>query len=363
MKILAYDDNPDFGGHQAMASHGLEALAAEPSIDLVCMVNPANRRLAGRLAQTGIAPLLETPCTTRKLQGLRNRLSQGGIRDLAARFAALKPDLVLCIQGDIEQSSQAILAANRAGIPCASYLALPHRLADMGATLGALRDRTNRSLFQKPDRFIAISERMRQLLVERGCTKPVAIVPNGIPLPQAPRARSGEPRAVLGMLGRVEFKQKRQDFMVDCFCRFPKHFADCRLLIAGDGPDAKRLERLIAACPRRNDIEFMPWQADPEAFYGRIDLLLLPSRYEGVPLVMLEALARGIPVVGSDRDGMAELLPRAWTFAAGDGPALAETFARIRNCGQKETGPLQQQVAARYSLDAFRLNFVGAVAG
>ncbi len=339
MKILAYDDNPDFGGHQTMACHGIAALAADPAVEVVCMINPANRQLAEKLAGLEI---LEAPCTSQQLK-------------------SLDPDLVLCIQGDIAQSARGVAAARKAGIECISYLAIPHTLQQMGAKLGALRDRINQSLLNQPTRYIVISESMKALLIERGVTKPITIVPNGIPhlKPQASSPKPPPPSPLtLGLLGRVEFKQKQQDFMVRTFLDFPEAFTDCHLLIAGDGPDAGKLSSMVAG---KENITLLPWQSDADAFYNQIDFLMLPSRFEGVPLVMLEALARGIPVLGSRRDGMRDILPEAWTFEAENGTALADTFSNIRTTWQNDIEAIRKRVATEASLDTFKARFLRAV--
>ncbi len=360
MKILVYDDNPDYGGHQVMAGHGIEALAADPGLEVVLMFNPRNKRLANRVSGIENLQTLEAPCSTRKFQGLRNRMETGGIRILEKIFQNLKPDLVLCIQGEIEDSSKAVLAARRAGIECTSYIAIPHPMRLMGAKLGGLRDRINQYLFNQPDRYIAISESMKALLVERGVAKPITIVPNGIRTPESTGTKPPAPRPTLGLIGRVEFNQKQQDFMVRTFCGFPEQFKDCRLLIAGDGPDRERLQKIVEG---KAEITLLPWQDDTEAFYESIDFLMLPSRFEGVPLVMLEALARGIPVIGSRRDGMMDLLPENWTFPSENGEALAETFSKVRKNGWNEIGEIEKKLRSEMSLEAFGKNFRRTVAG
>lgn len=339
MKILAYDDNPDFSGHQVMACHGIEALAADPLLEVVCMINPANRQLAERLAGLTV---LKAPCSSQQLN-------------------VLKPDLVLCIQGDIAQSARGVTAARKAGIKCISYLALPHTLQQMGAKLGALRDRANQHLINQPSSYIVISKSMQHLLRERGTTAPITIVPNGIPLPPKPAPSSLKPHPsslTLGLLGRIEFNQKQQDFMVRTFLEFPEAFSDCHLLIAGDGPDTGKLCQMVEG---KENMTLRPWQNDAEAFYSEIDFLMLPSRYEGVPLVMLEALARGIPVLGSNRDGMRDTLPAAWTFAPENGSALADAFSNLRNIWQNEIGAIRKRIATEASLETFKARFLRAV--
>jgi glycosyltransferase involved in cell wall biosynthesis len=335
VKILVYDDNPDYGGHQVMASLGIKALAEKPDIEIVCMINPANRRLSDRLAQFQcVSP--------------------------SANLQALEPDLVLCIQGDTTQCLQGIRSARQAGIACVSYIAIPHTLKRMGAKFGAFRDRFYQSTLNYPDRYIVISESMKQLLINRGTTKPISIVPNGIPAPAKMKKTVHSSRLTLGMIGRIEFKQKQQNFMLQTFLDHPAAFESCRLLIAGNGPDQKKLKAMAG---KNKNIEILSWQDDLDTFYSRIDFLMLPSRFEGVPLVMLEALARGIPVIGSARDGMKDILPEPWTFEPENAQALADTFSSVRKNWKNEISPLQQNILKEYSLDAFKADFVNAVTG
>ncbi len=333
VKILVYDDNPGFGGHQVMAAHGVAALAEDPSNEIICMVHPENRPLKKLLA--GFQTL-----------------------EPANNFQPLELDRVLCIQGDIAQSSKGVRAARRAGIECISYIAIPHRMAAMGAKLGALRDRLNQPLLNLPDRYIAISESMKRILVERGVTKPITIVKNGIPAPSPLPAKPADSRPSIGLLGRIEFNQKQQDFMVQAFLEQTEAFDGYRLLIAGNGPDEKHLQALING---QDAIDLLPWQENTQAFYEQIDFLVIPSRYEGFPLVMLEALARGIPTLGSACDGMLDVLPRAWTFEPGNARALAAAFSDVRNQWKELMPALREKIMADYSLETFKTNFRHAV--
>jgi glycosyltransferase involved in cell wall biosynthesis len=337
VKILVYDDNPDFGGHQVMAAYGIEALAADPETDVVCMVNPENRKLLDRLAQ---------------ISGLLTRKADPSV------FQSLEPDRVLCIQGDIAQSSKGIRAAKQAGIECISYLALPHRLTDMGAKLGPVRDLMLQPLFGKPDRYIVISQSMEQLLRKRGIKQPVSIVPNGIPTPPIPKRTAHDKRFTISLIGRIEFSQKQQEFFVRTFLKHPNLFENCRLLIVGSGPDEEKLKPLIKG---HNSIALLPWQTDMEKIYELTDMLAIPSRYEGVPLVMLEALARGIPVLGSRRDGMQDILPQEWTFTPESAASLITAFSNVRKNRPQQMETLQHQILLENSMEAFKKNFVRAV--
>ncbi len=358
MKILIYDDNPDYGGHQIMACRGAQALCSDPSLEIIFMLNSENLKLAKNLSDIKNIKTTPSPCSTERFQGLRNRLNRTGILKLSKALQSLSPELILIIQGEIEDSSQCVLAARNANIPCVSYIAIPHTMKKMGAKWGALRDRINQYLFNKPDRYITISESMKALLIERGVTKPIAVVPNGIFLPP-PRSTTNQnsPR-LLGSLGRIEFKQKQQDFLVETFSSNPDPFKECNLLIAGNGPDEEHLKKIIST---HQNIKFMPWQENTEDFYERIDCLIIPSRFEGVPLVMLEALARGIPVIGSSCDGMKDILPESWTFEPENSKSMINAFLQINKSGGNEIIHLQSKIRSTNSVETFFKNFHNAV--
>ena len=361
MKIIVYDDNPDFGGHQVMSVLGVQAIAADPAHQVVFLLHPDNRGLKARLDLAGNIQLADTPCMTRRLQGIRSRINRRGIKTLCRLLQSHQADLLLCIQGDIEQSSQALIAAHRIGLECVSYLALPHTMRSMGARMGRLRDRINQPMIQLPDRYITISSGMADMLRARGASQPITVVPNGIAAPRISGSAQQKQGFVLGMLGRIELKQKRQDFVVRAFAEHRQVFEACSLLIAGSGPDRNALQQLIDAHPFHSRIQLVAWQQDPEIFYAGIDMLAVPSRYEGVPLVMLEALARRIPVIASNRDGMQEILPADWTFDPDDTASFVSTFNRVSTTWHDSIDALRERVMHEHSLERFNRNFVRAV--
>lgn len=374
--IIIYDDNPDFGGHQIMASHAVEALAGEEDLKPIFYLNPDNHKLKARLetisSASGNLEIRSTEFKTRKLQGLRNHFCRSGIAKLRRSFASESPRLILCIQGEIEDSSQAVLAAVGMSVDCLSYIPIPHRMSLMGAKLGALRDRLNQYLLNKPDGYITISPSMAEILRSRGVERPVEIVYNGIDserfevLPQnEARLALGLPMdcEIIGMAGRIEFKQKQHKLLIESMHSNPDLFAGLHLAILGDGPDEARLADLIKRYAMGNRVTMIPWLDNPDHFYSAIDFLILPSRYEGVPLVMLEALCFGVPVVGSNRDGMKDVLPERWLFPTESSQGLAESLEYVRRHGKEDLERLRNWVLSEMTIASFKKNFIAKVRG
>jgi glycosyltransferase involved in cell wall biosynthesis len=161
------------------------------------------------------------------------------------------------------------------------------------------------------------------------------------------------------MIGRIEFRQKQQHLLVQALASNPSLATSCHLVFAGDGPDHAALLELVG----RHGISatFLPW-CDPALLYQALDALVIPSRYEGLPLVMLEALASGTAVLASDRDGMKDLLPSAWRFEPNNPDALASALQRF--IGQHQPQPeagLVERVRSSMSLQSFRSAFASIV--
>ena len=360
MKILVYDDSLDFGGHQLMACLGIEALVKDPALEVAAMTNIQNTRLSAHLADISGVLRLNCPKVPDRLQILFNRFTHRSNPKLLQLFRDHNPDMVLCIQGDLEHAACAVRASKAAGIRCVSYIALPHSKQEMGAKLGMLRDLATRSLLNLPDRYLTISNSMKQRLIDRGVSRPISVVPNGVSRPPHIKNLNFK-KTVIGLLGRIEYKQKGQDFLVNTFCEYPDTFKSCRMIIKGDGPDAARLSKLISSCPRSEDITLETWSRDTDGFYEQIDCLIIPSRFEGVPLVMLEALARGIPVLGSACDGMKDLLPPHWQFIPGDASSLADTVSKLMQTTDRDVHALTDVIREDMTVENFQHHFHQAV--
>lgn len=131
------------------------------------------------------------------------------------------------------------------------------------------------------------------------------------------RAHFGLPVEVplLGNLGRLAH-QKYQDFLFDVMAELP----DVHLAIAGDGPLRQQYEQQIEAAGLTDRIHLLGAISpeDVPDFLVALDLFVLPSRYEGLPIALIEAMQAGCPVVASDIPPTLEV-----ALPAGGEPAAA----------------------------------------
>jgi glycosyltransferase involved in cell wall biosynthesis len=109
---------------------------------------------------------------------------------------------------------------------------------------------------------------------------------------------------VMAWVGRFD-PVKRLDVAVCCaelLTEFP-----CRLLLAGDGPARHQVEQLVQRSHARERIHLLGWQNDLAPVLSAADAFVFPSRTEGMPNAVLQALAFGLPVVGSDIAALREV--------------------------------------------------------
>jgi glycosyltransferase involved in cell wall biosynthesis len=186
----------------------------------------------------------------------------------------------------------------------------------------------------------------------------IALVPNGIDtgrfvLPQNAdeiRRRLGiSPQAfVIGTVGRLD-EIKCQDLLLRVFARLRGQMSEARLLLVGEGPLRQELEQLAARLEIAREVSFAGYQEQPERYLAAMDVFALPSRSEGLPLVILEAWAAGLPVVASRVGGIPELIENGQSgilFPSGDEEALARALEKIwadRDLGRRlgEAGRIQ----------------------
>jgi len=116
--------------------------------------------------------------------------------------------------------------------------------------------------------------------------------------------------------------QKHHDLAIGAFGDVP----GAALVIVGGGPDAGALDEQVAASGLRDRVRLTGPRDDARAVMGAADMLLLPSRWEGLPLVALEAASAGVPIVATAVRGVQELFHNgkaARLAPPDDAPALA----------------------------------------
>lgn len=117
------------------------------------------------------------------------------------------------------------------------------------------------------------------------------------------------------------------DVLVRAWSRYVALGGDGRLLLAGPGIDSnnRALQRLVAQTGTADTVELLGPFADPREFYRQLDVYVSPSRTEGFPNVVAEAMATGLPVVATDAGGTAEVMGTTGVLVkSGDEAAIAE---------------------------------------
>lgn len=160
------------------------------------------------------------------------------------------------------------------------------------------------------------------------------------------RARYGLPADGFVILWAGRFDAvKRIEVVVDVLGLLD---ANVRAVLAGDGPERGRIEKRVAARGLRERVRCTGWLERLDEVVAAADVLLLPSRTEGMPNVALEALRGGLPVIGSDIPALRALRAAAgaaFTLVSGESP---EDFAvAVRRLIEQPELRAQQASAAR----------------
>jgi glycosyltransferase involved in cell wall biosynthesis len=95
-------------------------------------------------------------------------------------------------------------------------------------------------------------------------------------------------------------KVKGHDSLIKSYLSVKNHLPNSKLIIIGDGPLRKELEQLIENLKLKNDVLLMGLRKNPYKYMAKSDIFVLSSKYEGFPIVLLEALACGLPIISTD---------------------------------------------------------------
>lgn len=165
------------------------------------------------------------------------------------------------------------------------------------------------------------------------------VIPNGVEI--AP-FQAAEPISVADFglpadapivlaIARLEH-QKGIDLLLKAAAGFLQGAPEAHLVILGDGVDRLQLEQQATSTPVADRIHFLGHRSDVARWLKRAQMLVLPSRWEGMPNVVLEAMAGGVAVVATDVEGVREILKdgvNGRIVPSGDVATLTEVTASL----------------------------------
>jgi glycosyltransferase involved in cell wall biosynthesis len=254
---------------------------------------------------------------------------------------------------------RAVLKAVPAGIPlvvsddAAVWLA-GSRLAARNPLVGVLHADED-AYYELAERYhdraaalVGVSQRISaraQALVSKG-SQLVVTVPCGVPLPPfvEPELATATERLRLVWMGRIEEFQKRVSDLPKIAAHLRAAGVEFQLDVLGDGPERTWLEGAIMASDLKGQVHLHGWRAtrDVLRFLTAADILLLPSNFEGLPIIVMEALGAGCAVVASRVSGIEDyeqhpLAKRCFSvYPVGDVAAAAALVQEVGRVSRPE---------------------------
>jgi glycosyltransferase involved in cell wall biosynthesis len=351
MRVLHLIDHLGPGGAQTSLIDLVEARSADMEPMVWCLGDRVLAESRERLGRAGV------PCETIGL-GLRGL---PGLRRLRRRLAEARPDLV---HAYLEFSST-FGVAGALSLGSAAPLVVIQLVNDLYARPLWARV-AGRLLAARVAGYVAVSPGVRRSAMRayRGRPRHVAVIPPGIDLRRFDRTRvdaaatarfrHGASR-VVGTVGRLA-DQKALHVLLDATPRLLADDPGTRVLIVGDGPLRPALERQARRLGVDGAVAFAGHQADVVPAYAAMDVFVLPSRYEGFGIVFVEAMALGVPVVGTRVVGIEDAVVDGVTgllVPHGDAQALATAVLRLfSDCGLRET--IRAEATAKVAQDHSR---------
>ncbi|MCE9554739.1 MAG: glycosyltransferase [Planctomycetes bacterium] len=268
--------------------------------------------------------------------------------------------------------------ANVAGGLAGRLARVPHVVAGVRvADPRRFRLRTERAATYKVERFVCVSRSVADYCrdVAKLPAQKLVVIPNSIDverfghLPSLSLTQLGVPpgRRALCVVGRLD-RQKNISWLLteakELLAATPRH----DLLIVGEGPQRRKLERQCTDLGLSDRVHFTGWRPDVPQIMAACDLLILPSSWEGMPNVLLEAMASAKPVVATDVEGVRQILgslaPQQ-VLPKPDGRLLRERVTAIlgnpqlaQRLGQENRLRVQHEYSARLMIEAYEQLYI-----
>lgn len=282
------------------------------------------------------------------------------IQKLREAIQQSEPDVVISLTDRMNVLT--LLAASKLNVPVLVSERSDPRHHPMGRLWSALRKYT----YPRAAGLVVQTEGVAAYFREWLQPTPIVVIPNAVPVPRSAgvqvvteqmlQARPAS-HLILGM-GRLSH-EKGFDLLVDAFSLLAHDFPEWKLRILGEGPLRESLQASINQQGLQSQIELAGWTADPESALDQGEIFVLPSRYEGFPNALLQAMSRGLACVSFDcESGPAEIQRAGFPLILATAENREELARHLRKLMQdeqlrKETAAQNLRVTEYFSIDRY----------
>lgn len=241
--------------------------------------------------------------------GARSARNVGVVFGLARKLRRFRPELLQTF----------LFHANVAGRIAAWLARVPIvvcgiRVAEREQNWHLLFDRWTQGLVTHN---VCVSQAVAEFSILRGrlASKKISVIPNGVDCERFVHAQPADlsefgipagSRTILSV-GRLH-EQKGHDLLINAAAPLLANQPDLHLLIVGEGPARAKLQQQIVEINCAQRVHLAGWRSDVPEIMKACTVFALPSRWEGMPNVLLEAMAAGLAVVASDVEGVREVV-------------------------------------------------------
>lgn len=153
-------------------------------------------------------------------------------------------------------------------------------------------------------------------------------------------------------IGRFSYQHKGFDLLIEAFRLFACHDSEWTLDIVGQGQEENAYRKLISKYRLEDRIVIHPFTNDIQSYYSQAQVYVLSSRWEGMPLVLVEAMSHGLPVVTSDLPVCKEIMGDFGIyFANGDVNGMAQALLTATRINWSAKSRQAVETARRYNID------------
>ena len=219
---------------------------------------------------------------------------------------------------------------------------------------------TAKIIMKNADSLLALTENMKQKMREM-CDRDISVVPNGIDLERfkiSSGGKKGDSAKTIIFVGRLH-PVKAVQYLIEAMAIIHQEMPDVKLVIVGDGAERSRLEELAERLDLKSCIQFagqVPQERIPQVMH-QADVFALPSLTEGFPVVLLEAMAAGLPIVATNVGGIPDIVEdgvNGYLVNAKSPDEMAEKILMLmqNSVMREKISANNREIAKRYGWDA-----------